>query len=330
MCSFSNSGISAAFCCRELFEQKGTRNIIGSIANVQYKCASAPVTEHTWNSTALCGFKCRPSVSLEFQLPPCLPEKMVNLPGALVELPLKSPNLLQRNPNPKRQKRGQQAMKPRTARAQLRKRYSNFFFFPLFFGRGNYLYWFYWFYFPFQAKPDLEAAEEGGDSSALPSIDIDGSLPDLTLKNEKGEDIQIANLASDKGVILFLVPKADTRTSKKKQLKSTISWFFFYTAGCTNQACGFRDSYPDFTSLNFDVYCLSADTPTAQSKWQTKVKKKKFFLLKISLKTVFVFFFVERASLSSDFWPEANLDHCFGSRWRWKDEEEPFHFREGR
>jgi len=103
-----------------------------------------------------------------------------------------------------------------------------------------------------KSKPDPEsAAEEAGDSSALSLIDIGGSLPDLTLKNEKGEDIQVANLASEKGVILFLVPKADT-------------------PGCTNQACGFRDSYPDFTSLNFDVYCLSADTPALQSKWQTK------------------------------------------------------------
>jgi len=103
-----------------------------------------------------------------------------------------------------------------------------------------------------KSKPDPEsAAEEAGDSSALSLIDIGGSLPDLTLKNEKGEDIQVANLASEKGVILFLVPKADT-------------------PGCTNQACGFRDSYPDFTSLNFDVYCLSADAPALQSKWQTK------------------------------------------------------------
>jgi len=102
-----------------------------------------------------------------------------------------------------------------------------------------------------KAKPDPESAEDAGDSSALPLIEIGGNLPDLTLKNEKGEDIEIANLASEKGVILFLVPKADT-------------------PGCTNQACGFRDIYPDFTSSNFDVYCLSADTPTAQSKWQTK------------------------------------------------------------
>jgi hypothetical protein len=41
-----------------------------------------------------------------------------------------------------------------------------------------------------------------------PSID---SLPTLTLKNEKNEDILVADLASENGVVLFLVPKADTR-----------------------------------------------------------------------------------------------------------------------
>lgn len=65
-----------------------------------------------------------------------------------------------------------------------------------------------------QSKSDPESTEEaaGNSSSALPSIDIGDSLPELTLKNEKGEDIQIAGLASEKGVIIFLVPKADTRT----------------------------------------------------------------------------------------------------------------------
>ncbi|PPR00688.1 hypothetical protein CVT24_000976 [Panaeolus cyanescens] len=103
-----------------------------------------------------------------------------------------------------------------------------------------------------KSKPDAESSEEKEEPTPqLASINIGDSLPTLTLKNEKGEDIQIADLAAEKGVILFLVPKADT-------------------PGCTNQACGFRDSYPDFTSVNYTVYCLSADSPTAQSKWQTK------------------------------------------------------------
>jgi len=94
-------------------------------------------------------------------------------------------------------------------------------------------------------------AEEPDDSEKLAAIDIGDSLPTLTLKNEKDEDVEVSTLTADKGLVLFLIPKADT-------------------PGCTNQACGFRDKYPDFTGLDYNVYCLSADTPAAQSKWQTK------------------------------------------------------------
>lgn len=45
----------------------------------------------------------------------------------------------------------------------------------------------------------------------LKPIDIGDNLPALSLKNEKGEDVEVAELAKEKGVILFLVPKADTR-----------------------------------------------------------------------------------------------------------------------
>ncbi|KAJ3514460.1 hypothetical protein NLJ89_g2372 [Agrocybe chaxingu] len=106
-----------------------------------------------------------------------------------------------------------------------------------------------------KAKASAGGEVESSSTPALPTINVGDSLPGLVLKNEKGEDVQIANLAAEKGVILFLVPKADT-------------------PGCTNQACGFRDIYPDFTSLNYTVYCLSADSPTAQSKWQTKASKE--------------------------------------------------------
>ncbi|KAI0072483.1 AhpC-TSA-domain-containing protein [Panus rudis PR-1116 ss-1] len=95
---------------------------------------------------------------------------------------------------------------------------------------------------------------QGEDSSPaphLPQINIGDTLPSLVLKNEKGEDIDVATLTADRGLVLFLVPRADT-------------------PGCTNQACGFRDIYPDFTALDFNVYCLSADSPSAQQKWQTK------------------------------------------------------------
>lgn len=107
----------------------------------------------------------------------------------------------------------------------------------------------------------------------MPKVDLGDVLPNLILKNEEDVDVDVADLVSEKGLVLFLVPKADTRTwiygvySGLVKLTS-----FLLVAGCTNQACGFRDIYPDFTSHNFEVYCLSADAPAAQSKWKTKVR----------------------------------------------------------
>lgn len=46
---------------------------------------------------------------------------------------------------------------------------------------------------------------------------------------------------------------------------------YFITAGCTTQACSFRDNYDEFIEAGFDVYCLSADTPAAQKRWKDKV-----------------------------------------------------------
>jgi len=104
------------------------------------------------------------------------------------------------------------------------------------------------------STPEDEAEGSGDAAEPAPQlapIDIGDILPDLVLKNEKEEDVQVADIAKEKGAVVFLVPKADT-------------------PGCTTQACGFRDIYSDFTQHGYAVYCLSADSPTAQSKWQTK------------------------------------------------------------
>jgi peroxiredoxin Q/BCP len=109
------------------------------------------------------------------------------------------------------------------------------------------------------AKPDTEVVETPVvetppvETPTLSPIDIGDVLPSYILKNEQGEDIDIAKLAEEKGVVIFSIPKADT-------------------SGCTTQACGFRDIYPDFTEHNFTVYCLSNDKPEDQKKW--KIKKE--------------------------------------------------------
>lgn len=127
-----------------------------------------------------------------------------------------------------------------------------------------------------ESTPEDEA--EGSDDAAEPTpqlapIDIGDTLPDLVLKNEKEEDVQVADIAKEKGAVVFLVPKADTRTffHSVKSPQSSEKFSLSSIAGCTTQACGFRDVYSEFTQHGYAVYCLSADSPTAQSKWQTKV-----------------------------------------------------------
>lgn len=56
------------------------------------------------------------------------------------------------------------------------------------------------------AKADSHAKE-----SAKGSVTVGSVLPDLVLKNEKGDDIVVADLAKETGVIIFAIPKADTR-----------------------------------------------------------------------------------------------------------------------
>ncbi|KAI9441313.1 AhpC-TSA-domain-containing protein [Lactarius indigo] len=93
------------------------------------------------------------------------------------------------------------------------------------------------------------AAEKDADHTPPPA-NGEGAPPPAK-KNEQGEDIDVATLTEEKGVVIFSIPKADT-------------------PGCTTQACGFRDIYPDFTEHNFTVYCLSHDKPEDQKKWQLK------------------------------------------------------------
>ena len=56
-------------------------------------------------------------------------------------------------------------------------------------------------------------AETPAAAPALAPIDIGDSLPSYILKNEQGEDVDVATLPAEKGVIFFSIPKADTRTS---------------------------------------------------------------------------------------------------------------------
>ena len=67
-----------------------------------------------------------------------------------------------------------------------------------------------------KAKEEAEAEVSGEEAKTIKPLEIGDPIPDVTLKNEEGEDVKVRELLSGetKGLVLFLVPKADTRKSK--------------------------------------------------------------------------------------------------------------------
>lgn len=74
--------------------------------------------------------------------------------------------------------------------------------------------------------------------------------PDFTLPNEAGEPVSLSQFRG-KRVILYFYPKDDT-------------------PGCTSQACGFRDAYPEIEEKNAVVIGISPDSTKSHAKFKTK------------------------------------------------------------
>lgn len=71
--------------------------------------------------------------------------------------------------------------------------------------------------------------------------------PDFELLNQDGQPVKLSDYLGKK-VILFAYPKAGT-------------------SGCTTQACGLRDNFPQFEDANATVLGISPDEPAALRKW---------------------------------------------------------------
>jgi peroxiredoxin Q/BCP len=74
--------------------------------------------------------------------------------------------------------------------------------------------------------------------------------PDFTARTDKGETIHLSDYRG-KRVVLYFYPKDDT-------------------PGCTTQACGFRDAYPQIEERNAVVLGVSPDGEEAHRKFKTK------------------------------------------------------------
>ncbi|MEO2064575.1 MAG: peroxiredoxin [Christiangramia sp.] len=76
-------------------------------------------------------------------------------------------------------------------------------------------------------------------------------IPEIRLKDQRGEDFQLQQLIGKPAVIYFY-PKN-------------------FTPGCTKEACNFRDSYQDFQDLGAEVVGISSDSESSHQKFAGKL-----------------------------------------------------------
>ncbi len=81
-------------------------------------------------------------------------------------------------------------------------------------------------------------------------LNIGDMAPDFELKTDAGNTVKLSDLRG-KRVILYFYPQDDT-------------------PGCTTQACGFRDSYPQIGERNAVVLGVSPDGVESHQRFKTK------------------------------------------------------------
>jgi peroxiredoxin Q/BCP len=81
-------------------------------------------------------------------------------------------------------------------------------------------------------------------------LSIGDPAPDFVLPSDTGKAVRLSEFRG-KRVILYFYPKDDT-------------------TGCTAQACGFRDHYPEILEQNAVVLGVSPDNAESHRKFKTK------------------------------------------------------------
>lgn len=81
-------------------------------------------------------------------------------------------------------------------------------------------------------------------------LEVGTKAPDFTLPDQNGEEKSLSDFKGQK-VILYFYPKDNT-------------------PGCTKQACGFSERYPQFTEKGAVVIGISKDTVASHKKFEEK------------------------------------------------------------
>ncbi len=82
------------------------------------------------------------------------------------------------------------------------------------------------------------------------SLEPGAKAPDFTLPTDGGGTVSLAKLKG-KRVVLYFYPKDDT-------------------SGCTAEACGFRDGFPNFRKADAVVIGVSRDSAASHDKFKKK------------------------------------------------------------
>jgi peroxiredoxin Q/BCP len=82
----------------------------------------------------------------------------------------------------------------------------------------------------------------------LPRPNVGERAPDFTLPNAEGKPVRLGDLLAQKVVVLYFYPKDET-------------------AGCTAEACAFRDAYEDFTAAGAEVVGVSQDDAASHARF---------------------------------------------------------------
>src|SRR6266699_55387 len=84
------------------------------------------------------------------------------------------------------------------------------------------------------------SVEHTQSQSTSRSVKVGDRAPDFTLPSQTGESVSLANFPG-KNIVLYFYPKDNT-------------------AGCTAEACSFRDSYEVFQEAGAEVIGISSDS----------------------------------------------------------------------
>ena len=82
------------------------------------------------------------------------------------------------------------------------------------------------------------------------SVEPGQEAPDFTLPTDGNGSVSLSELAGKK-VVLYFYPKDDT-------------------SGCTAEACGFRDAFPDYSGSGAVVIGISKDSVASHDKFKKK------------------------------------------------------------